>query len=367
MAQLSVYLPPFAGDYSGAAGMLFGMDAAVVIVDASCCTRNYTGYDEPRWSSKRKSTFCAQLRTMESVLGDDTRLLSQTEDIAANLDSPCIVLLGTPVPALVGMDLAGMALDLEGRCARPVLGVSTTGFDTYELGASLVQLELLRKFCAAGCHQDAKEASRVNILGACIQDFGSQEVLDKLTQAACGEGLGLAWNTAGDYAMEDVASAASAAKSHVVSWSGLAAARYLEREFGVPYEVGVPAEALRALPGVSALLEAVGGGEAKDELLIVHDQVIAHSVRELLRTQGYCGDIKVASLFSMDDTLAQEGDFHIQGEMTLATYVQEHPHLSIVGDPLLARVPGVQECLRCMIYHEAVSSNLFKSDGSRRQ
>lgn len=48
MARLSLFLPPPAGDYSGAAGVLFGLDCLVVLVDAGCCTRNYTEYDEPR-------------------------------------------------------------------------------------------------------------------------------------------------------------------------------------------------------------------------------------------------------------------------------------------------------------------------------
>lgn len=367
MAQLCVYLPPFASDYSGAAGMLFGFDCTVIVMDASCCTRNYTGYDEPRWASARKCTFCAQLRTMEVTLGDDSRVLDQVEQVAARGDSASVALLGTPVPALVGMDLAGMALDLESRCGRPVVGISTTGFDSYEAGASLAQLQVLKKFCAEGTLQEGASSQHVNVLGACIQDFDTQEVLDKLTQAVIGQGANLAWNTAGDYAVEDVAAAGSATKSLVVSWSGLAAARYLEREFGVPYEVGVPEEALRALPGVAALFDAADRGWAKGELLIVHDQLIANSLRDMLRKQGYRGDIKVASFFGMDDAFMCEGDLHIEDETALSAYVQKHPYVSIVGDPLLARIPKVRERLCHVIRHEAVSSNLFRDDGSRRQ
>lgn len=417
MAQLSVYLPPFAGDYSGAAGMLFGMDCSVVIVDASCCTRNYTGYDEPRWTSRRKNTFCAQLRTMESVLGDDARLLSQTEDIASQLNSPCIVLLGTPVPALVGMDLEGMAFDLESRCGVPVLGVQTVGFNTYEQGASLVQVDLLKRFCEAGeaggaggsrrepssrsltqsaaeglsggghrglnrrepplpggpldgfqeGPQAAPSAQRVNILGACAQDFGSQEALDAITCSLQGQGSSFAWNTAADYTMEDVAAAAVADKSLVVSWSGIAAARWLQAEYGTPYEVDVPHEALLAMPGVHTLLEAAASTPIEDELLIVHDQVIANSLRMALQDKGAAGPITVASLFSMDEALMQEGDFCIEGEDALMAYVQDHPAVTIAGDPLLARVPGVKDCLRFTIPHEAVSSNLFKQDGKLRE
>ena len=79
MARLSLFLPPPAGDYSGAAGVLFGLDCLVVLVDAGCCTRNYTEYDEPRWARRRKTAFSAQLRTLEAVLGDEERHAAQSQ------------------------------------------------------------------------------------------------------------------------------------------------------------------------------------------------------------------------------------------------------------------------------------------------
>ena len=48
MARLSVYLPPFAGDYAGTSSVLFGLDCLVVVIDAGCCTRNYTEYSPHR-------------------------------------------------------------------------------------------------------------------------------------------------------------------------------------------------------------------------------------------------------------------------------------------------------------------------------
>lgn len=370
MAQLSVYLPSFAGDYSGAAGVLFGFDCTVIVMDASCCTRNYTGYDEPRWASTRKTTFCAQLRTMEVTLGDDSRVLDQVEQVAARGDSASVALLGTPVPALVGMDLEGMALDLESRCGRPVVGISTTGFDTYEVGASLAQLQLLRKFCiqrTQRTQQEPTSASRVNILGACIQDFGSQAALDALTQAVLDAGFDVAWNTAGAYTIEDFASAANASKSLVVSESGLAAARYLQQEFGIPYELGVPEAALRALPGVETLMDAADAGAITSDLLILHDQIIANSIRDVLRQKGVQPQIKVASFFNMEESLMAEGDLRLYGELDVLDFVRNHAEVMLAADPLLARIPGVADALHFKLRHEAVSSNLYDDEGNARR
>ena len=46
MRQLSVYLPPLAGDYSGVCSALFDYNCLILIQDAACCTRNYVDYDD---------------------------------------------------------------------------------------------------------------------------------------------------------------------------------------------------------------------------------------------------------------------------------------------------------------------------------
>lgn len=226
MAKLSVFLPPLAGDYSGAAGVLFGLNSVNVIVDASCCTHNYTGYDEPRWNKRRKTTFGAQLRTLEATLGDDMRLLDQVEAAVAASDAQAVVLIGTPVPALVGMDLDGLAWELEDRCGLPAFGIATTGFDTYDTGASMAQELLVKHFAkrglgegtgdtAAGAGEGGEGAAAesgaaasgateggasdglsvpaaskrrlVNVLGATVHDFGSASAMRAVHEAVLTE------------------------------------------------------------------------------------------------------------------------------------------------------------------------------------
>ncbi len=266
MARLSLYLPPAAGDYSGAASVLFGLDCLVVLVDAGCCTRNYTEYDEPRWARRRKTTFSAQLRTLEATLGDESRLIEQTADMARQLGVSCVALLGTPVPAVTGMDLAGIACEVEEATGLPTLGVETSGFETYEQGASRALAALLGRFAREGAREgagrDATEAlaetpacdsavgaemprgaqhgPHINILGLGPQDFQCEEDM-----AACigwfeGAGAQIDFVTASEYITADVARAGSADASVVVAWSGLAAAQLLEERFGIPYVIGRP-------------------------------------------------------------------------------------------------------------------------------
>lgn len=414
MAKLSMFLPPFAGDYSGACSVLFGLDCLTIIVDASCCTRNYVEYDETRWKRRRKSTFSAQLRTIEATLGDDERIVSQIERAVGELGPSCVALVGTPVPAIVGMDLDGMAHEVEERCGLPAIGVATTGFDTYEHGASLALRKLVDRFAGAssgegspasglcagsagtglrgsdrdgGCgrcgesegarSQGARSQGsrpRANVLGLTPQDFMSEERMRAVEDAVRAEGFDLAWGTAGDYSLADIERAAHADVSFVVAWSGFAAAQLLDKRFGVPYRMGFPLDAGNAAAILGSGLPAAIGDDSlvgAAEILIVHDQVVGGTVRAALRARF--GDpvlasepalapeprIAVASFFDMNPNMMQPGDFRIESEAQLIAYLEANPNAAVVGDPLLRRFPGFGGRPFVPFPHEAVSSTLF--------
>ena len=110
MARLSLFLPSFAADYSGVCSCLFDLDALVVVADAACCTRNYIDYDEPRWSRGKTTTLCAQLRTLDVVMGDEAKTVAKVAAAARELEPRMVALLGSPVPAITGMDWLGLVL-----------------------------------------------------------------------------------------------------------------------------------------------------------------------------------------------------------------------------------------------------------------
>lgn len=265
MARLSLFLPPPAGDYSGAAGVLFGLDCLVVLVDAGCCTRNYTEYDEPRWARRRKTAFSAQLRTLEAVLGDEERIVEQTAEGVHELGVSCAALLGTPVPAVTGMNLPGIACDVEAQAGVPALGIETCGFETYERGASRAFKALVNRFAhasEAAMSRDEAAPLRVNVLGHTAQDFMGEADMQACLGWLQEAGLEIAFSSAGSYTLDDVAAAGQADASVVVAWSGLAAARELQQRCGVPYVVGKPwcAEDARML---AKLVRKAAGGETQ--------------------------------------------------------------------------------------------------------
>lgn len=274
MARLSLFLPPPAGDYSGAAGVLFGLDCLVVLVDAGCCTRNYTEYDEPRWARRRKTAFSAQLRTLEAVLGDEERIVEQTAEGVHELGVSCAALLGTPVPAVTGMNLPGIACDVEERAGVPALGIETCGFETYERGASRAFKALVSRFAHASetaATRDEAVPLRVNVLGLTAQDFMGETDMQACLGWLQKAGLEIAFSTAGSYTLDDVAAAGQADVSVAVAWSGLAVARELQQRCGVPYVVGRPwcVEDARVL---AELVRKAASGETQSDPLCLWNE-----------------------------------------------------------------------------------------------
>ena len=109
MGQLCIYLTPFASDYSGVCSVLFDLDCMTAINDASCCTSHYVFYDEPRWSGRVRPLFNTALRNIDAILGNDEKIVANICKAASSIDTEMLAVVGTPVPAIIGMDTEGIA------------------------------------------------------------------------------------------------------------------------------------------------------------------------------------------------------------------------------------------------------------------
>ena len=380
MQNLSIYLPPFAGDYSGACSVLYDLNCLVVLCDAACCTRNYINYEEPRWSPDERTTFCARLRTIQVVTGDDSRIITQSIEAAQSSGAEFIVLLGSPVPALTGMDMAGMAHKIEHDSGIPAAGLNTTGFADYTAGISQALLAVYKKFV-----KPAKEKVEkgINILGATPIDQGVTGNAERIGQAFTDAGYKVLCNYAYGYSLDAVRRSAAAEQNIVVTASGLPRAKKMQADLGIPYVTGMPvgADGARQMlsdietgadvlepggPGIAdacepdgiwnlATGEKAGCGHASGRLLLIGDQVIAHSVRQALLRKGFAGEIDIAGFFKMDRSLLQAGDKKLRGEKDLIEMVSAGDYSAVIGDPLLCRIPQISRMRFYALPHPAIS------------
>ena len=365
MGHLAIYLPPFSSDYAGTCSALFDFDSLVTINDAHCCTHNYIFYDEPRWSKATKTTLCTELRTMDAVFGNDETVVSKVVEAARTLKPDFISVLGSPVPAVIGMDMQGIAKEIEALSGIVTFGFNTTGFSYYDKGISDAALALVKKYVEP---TDERIPNSVNILGLTPIDYAFADNGASLRRMLESGGFNVIGSFFMGTSLSQVRSAGKAAVNLVVSGSGLNMGKLLRRRFKTPYVAASPMgtrhgeHVLACLHGAAAGMEkdsipaANGQGRA---LLIVGDQVMTSSLREALRLAGVAGKMDVAGFFGMADELKEAGDIHLESEKQLITLLKSGIYDTLIGDPLIYEIPAAKRLSFFALPHPAISSRLF--------
>lgn len=324
MRGLRKYLTPFAPDQSGVVSVLYELGGIIVICDAGGCTGNVCGFDEPRWFERKSAVFSAGLRDMDAILGRDDRLVAKLVDAAEKVEAGFAAVIGTPVPAVIGTDYQALKRMCEKKTDLPVLAVNTDGMELYDGGERKAYLELFKVFAR---EKLPVETGRVGILGMTPQDVSDLKAADKLREKFKSQGHQAVCYGMGD-GLDEVKKASSVEKNIVVSPAALECARYLEKTFGTPYEVGYP-----------LVEELVPDMEyAGKKILIVQQQVMAGSIRAELRKRGGDGKITVASWFSMEKDLLEEGDVSLKDEEDYMELVEKGRYDVIFADPCMRRM-----------------------------
>lgn len=324
MRGLRKYLTPFAPDQSGAVSVLYELGGIIVICDAGGCTGNVCGFDEPRWFERKSAVFSAGLRDMDAILGRDDRLVAKLVDAAEKVEAGFAAVIGTPVPAVIGTDYQALKRMCEKKTDLPVLAVNTDGMELYDGGERKAYLELFKVFAR---EKLPVETGRVGILGMTPQDVSDLKAADKLREKFKSQGHQAVCYGMGD-GLDEVKKASSVEKNIVVSPAALECARYLEKTFGTPYEVGYP-----------LVEELVPDMEyAGKKILIVQQQVMAGSIREELQKRDADGEITVASWFSMEKDLLEEGDVSLKDEEDYMDLVEKGRYDVIFADPCMRRM-----------------------------
>ena len=185
----------------------------------------------------RKARYSAQdFGDMDAILGRDDRLVAKLVDVAEKVEAGFAAIIGTPVPAVIGTDHQHC-----GGCARRkqifrCLQLNTNGMELYDAGERKAYLELFKAFAR---EKQPVEAGKTGVLGMTPQDVSDLKAADKIREKFRTRGQRAVCYGMGD-GLDEVKKASSAEKNIVVSPAALECARYLEKTFGTPYEVGYP-------------------------------------------------------------------------------------------------------------------------------
>ena len=239
MSKLCVNLPPYSPDYSGCASALFELGGMIVLHDASGCTGNYLGYDEPRWMGSKSFVFCSGLRHMDAILGNDNLLIDRIVKAAESLKPKFIALLGSPVPMVIGADYEGIMHEVEERTGIPSFGFDTKGLAYYGKGISMAVISLIKKFCQKEAVPET-ERSGINLIGVTPLDFGNKGVEKDFIRLFENAGITVNCSFSAGHSIEAIKKSVFSKLNLVVSQSGIEVAKFMEKKYGIPYITGTP-------------------------------------------------------------------------------------------------------------------------------
>ena len=352
-------LTPFAPDQSGAASVFYELGGILVICDAGGCTGNVCGFDEPRWFGERSAIFSAGLRDMDAILGRDDRLVAKLTDAAEKIDANFAAVIGTPVPAVIATDYRALQRMCEKKTNLPILTVDTNGMELYDVGEEKAWLTLFKTFAGkdvasqkeASEEDDSSKKMKIGVLGLTPHDVSDLKIEEKFRKSENENTHYICYGMRAG--IDKVKTAGSADKNLVVAPAALETAKYLEKEFGTPYEVGYPF--------VDELIPELGYESKK--ILIIHQQVIANAIRQEIRTRSneQNTEVTVASWFMMKSEISEEGDLSLKEEKDYCKLVQNGNYDIVFADEnMRGLVPGFKGTF-VNVRHFAVSGKLQES------
>lgn len=366
MRGLYSQMPTLSPDFSGVCSTLFELGGTVVIHDAGGCTGTYTGYDEPRWFDQKSRMFTSNLDDVEAVFGTDEILLDKVFAADECLDSEFFALMGSPSPMVLGTDYEALCRLIHKRTGKPALSFRTKGTELYDVGIGKALLGLAKTFLPK--ERPGMLLDSVNLLGATPLDLTNQHNIDVISNLLKADGFSVQSVWAMGSGLNDMKGSLHAKCNVVITASALMTARYLEKEYGMPYVAGSFTGRKGAGECMSRIRAAIAGktfapavppDRGDKGALIVGEQLIANGIRRSLELDFGMGGVDVATLFSADKAYMREGDRAGVDEEWLKAAINSDQYGIVVCDGLLWELFAEDKSRRFFaLPHVAVSSRL---------
>ena len=228
--EIQHIVPPITSDYSGACSVLYGENILKVLISPNGC-KTPVAYDEIR-NIDYSLQYCTSLNELEIVTGETKGLKESIEEIInQNKKIEFIVIISTVVPQIIGMDLESIVENIEETLDIPCVFINTNSFENYYSGISLTLNSLAKKFMV----ENKKIKNSVNIIGYSPLTFGKIEKLEELFSLIKSLNLNILTVFSDNLSLEKIKNSTSAELNLVLSYEGLTFAKYMEREFSIPY------------------------------------------------------------------------------------------------------------------------------------
>ncbi len=363
MKQTATIISTYAADISGICSALYELGGMSVMHDASGCNSTYSTHDEPRWYDMDSLVFITGLSETEAILGEDEKLIADVVAATEEFQPRFVAIGGTPIPMMTGVDFTAVAGEIEKQTKIPVFGLDTDGMKSYISGASKAFAALAERMCTEA--SERAEELTVNIIGATPLDFSINGQIEAMKRALekCGIRTHAVW--AMDSSYENIVTSAKAQVNLVISACGLAAAKVLQKRFGMPYVIGTPCGQAWTDRLAAAIKEAAAFGEnqnpcrsfAKADTVIIGEAVTAGSLANALYEETGAGAMVLCAVDAEAELLG-DGCIPAVDEAELLPYLKKAKR--IIADPMYRPIcPETAEFIP--LPHEAFSGRIYRN------
>ena len=407
-------LSTYSADNFGVCSALYELGGLVVMHDASGCNSTYNTHDEPRWYNMDSLVFISGLTEKNAIFGNDDKLISDLVTAAHEFHPRFIAVCGGPLPHIIGTDFRAVAKAVERQCGIPTFGFQTNGMDSYISGAgqaleALVSLMPGEEIDTAGPAKENNSGetafglfrkntgpvkenisgettvdllrkntgpAKVNILGVTPLDFsmnGSVEELRRLLERK-GFRVGSTWAMGDD--LDHLLKSADASVNLVVSAVGLRAAAAMEKRFGIPYVVGLPAgkkvterivdELRRKAASAGEHIEYAAEPQNPEQcqnadILIIGEPVQSLAIRETLSVSFGTDHTRIISpMHGLPKEIISLGCEKVELEDKLREACASSKH--VIADPLYARLLPNERDKFIFLPHVAYSGRYYENE-----
>ena len=410
-------LSTYSADNFGVCSALYELGGLVVMHDASGCNSTYNTHDEPRWYNMDSLVFISGLTEKNAIFGNDDKLISDLVTAAHEFHPRFIAVCGGPLPHIIGTDFRAVAKAVERQCGIPTFGFQTNGMDSYISGAGQALEALVSMMPGKEADTDAlglfrknidsakednpafrkntdsvkednpgaapfslfrKNADpvKVNILGVTPLDFSMNGSVEELRRLLEKEGfkVGSMWAMGDD--LDNLLKSADASVNLVVSAVGLRAAAAMEKRFGIPYVVGLPAGKKVTERIVNELRRKAGcPGEHIEyasepqrpeqcqnaDILIIGEPVQSLAIRETLSASFGMENIRIISpMHGLPKEIVNLGCEKVELEDELRAACASAKR--VIADPLYARLLPNERDKFIFLPHVAYSGRYYEND-----
>ncbi len=338
MKNLYKYLPPFLADTFGFQEIVDTTDGMGILDDCAPYKGRVsrTDINEPYRGSRM---VCSSIRMEDVIGGTKSKLVDAFRKHHRSYDPAFVLISNAPVSSMIGTDLEDVTDTITAESGIPAACVDLAGHKYYDHGLSQTMLALAKLLVKP---TEETIPHSVNLIGGNAIDWSAQ-TLREIRSWITKRGFHIVSLWGGQERADNLKQAAKAELNLVLTVSGLATAKWMEQEFGIPYLAAAPfgtdwcarLRCAMCYPDQKDVL-TLPEDTAEPHILIVGEQLTANAIRNTLQHAYKMGGTHVATFFTFEKSLSRPGDKRLKSEDDLKTMLHSGTYDLVIGDKELS-------------------------------